>query len=318
MKLRLIGVLAVLAGLGACAGMPESGMHTATTAGPAPAASTIAEAPTVIPTIAAATKAEATSTTAAPQPLATVASRPPAPAPTEPSANAGPFHGTPAGSTAPAPVLARKPRAAATRHKQPEPAATSSVMLRGQVLLTAGSGQRVSSGDVADTIVYFVPAAPFARPAPGTFTVYTQNRAFNPAALAIPLDSTVHFVNLDDVRHNVFSVTPGSAFNLGYQGSGQSAAHRFGNPGLILISCNVHRTMELDLLVVPSPYATKVSADGAFALRGLPGGPGTLYFWNPRARLAAQKIVVPADNVQQRLVAIKPRMNTELDTEPGK
>lgn len=197
--------------------------------------------------------------------------------------------------------------------------ASSKLQISGHVALSGARGQQVEAGELADTLVYFVPASGGSRARPGHYTVYTHNRDFSPEALAVPQGSTVTFVNLDDVRHNVFSVTPGSAFDLGYQGSGEKAAHVFTRAGIVLISCNVHHSMELDMLVVPTPYVGKVAADGSFTLHGLPAGAGTLHFWNPRAQPVSQAVTLPMDGaVKQQLLAIKPRMITELNADAGR
>ncbi|WP_133949486.1 cupredoxin domain-containing protein [Rhodanobacter sp. TND4FH1] len=190
----------------------------------------------------------------------------------------------------------------------------ATLQLNGHVDLVAARGQQVEVGEQADTLVYFVPDKGGSRARPGRYTVYTHNRDFSPEALAVPLGSTVTFVNLDDVRHNVFSVTPGAAFDLGYQGSGEKANHAFSRAGIVLVSCNVHHSMELDILVVPSAYMARVGADGHFTLGGLPAGPGTLHFWNPRAQPASQKLSLPMNGaVSQRIVASRPRLTTALN-----
>lgn len=199
--------------------------------------------------------------------------------------------------------------------EKPEKAVPARAMLQGRVSLAAGRGQTVAAGDLTNTLVYFVPASGGARVKPGHFTVYTHNRDFNPEAISVPQGSTVTFINLDDVRHNVFSVTPGSDFNLGYQASGEKASHAFAHAGIVLISCNVHHSMELDMLVVPTPYSAKVNADGSFTLKDLPAGSGKLYFWNPRAPLSSQAVTLPMSGaVAQKLVASKPAMDTQLNT----
>ncbi|MGP1666368.1 MAG: cupredoxin domain-containing protein [Rhodanobacter sp.] len=180
--------------------------------------------------------------------------------------------------------------------------------------LAASRGQQVDAGEQADTLVYFVPDKGAIRPKPGHYTVYTNHRDFSPEAMAVPLGSTVTFVNLDDVRHNVFSVTPGTSFDLGYQGSGEKADHAFARAGIVLVSCNVHHSMELDILVVPSAYMVKVGADGSFTLAGLPAGPGTLHFWNPRAQPVSQKLILPTDaSLSQRITVTRPRLTTALN-----
>jgi plastocyanin len=192
-------------------------------------------------------------------------------------------------------------------------AATNQSVISGNVSLVTGAGQSLAPGEVTDTLVYFVPKHGKVRVHPGTYTIYTVNMDFRPAAMAIPVGSTVKFTNLDQVLHNLYSATPDSTFDFQFQASGQSIAHAFTHAGPVLISCNVHRSMALDLLVVPTPYMAKVSADGSFSLHGLPSGSGTLYFWNPRAALSQQSVTVPATSIEQQLIAVKPRVATELN-----
>lgn len=276
----------------------------------------------VMPTPASAVPASAPATPmSAPAPVVHVAA-PVAPAPVAPVATP-----MPAPVRAPAPAAAAKsllPRhnaamrvadaakpADADKHER---VVASTLALSGHVGLVGGRGQQVEPGEQADTLVYFVPAAGEPRATPGHYTIYTHNRDFSPEAMALPEGSTVTFVNLDDVRHNVFSVTPGSSFDLGYQGAGEKADHVFNHAGIVLVSCHVHRSMELDLLVVPTPWFAKVAADGSFTLRGLPAGAGTLHFWNPRAQPLIKQVSLPMSGaVSARLVAIKPRMITELN-----
>jgi plastocyanin len=193
--------------------------------------------------------------------------------------------------------------------------AAAEAQISGNVVLAGARGQQIVVGEQADTLVYFVPKAGSAPAKPGQYTVYTHNRDFSPEAIAVPEGSKVTFVNLDDVRHNVFSVTPGSSFDLGYQGAGEKASHVFERPGVVLVSCHVHRAMELDMLVVPTPYVGKVAADGSFELRGLPAGPGTLHLWNPRARPVSEAVTLPlAGTLTLKMLATRPRMTTQLNT----
>lgn len=293
-RMCLIGALVML---GACSTVPTQ--HPAQAASampmPAPVPAPMAVAPPTPAPIAESTPAPTAMTESVAPPLA-----PDAPAPPPMPA----IH-----RTAPnAPVMKRVDVAATVAP------AFASAQISGHVDLRAASGQQVAAGEPADTLVYFVPGNGGARVRAGRYSVYTHNRDFNPEAMAVPQGSTVTFVNLDDVRHNVFSVTPGSAFDLGYQGSGEKAAHVFSRAGIVLVSCNVHHSMELDMLVVPTPYFSKVSVDGSFILRGLPAGAGTLHFWNPRAQPASQSVTLPMSGaVRQQLLAIKPRMTTELN-----
>lgn len=130
-------------------------------------------------------------------------------------------------------------------------------------------------------------------PKPGRYSIYTRNKVFDPALLIIPVGSTVSFPNSDPVLHNVFSSTPQQAFDLGFYGEGESPEQRFDRAGLILLSCNVHRAMAANILVLDTPYYTRPDQDGSFELRGLPAGPGELVYWHPRGSLISQRQSVP-------------------------
>lgn len=292
-------LLSTLAALAACAPVrapvtpaptvqaSESRMTT-----PSPASSATPAPPPAAPTIAVVAAAAA----------AVPATAPPAPA-------APPVTRKPAAVAASAPSKAVVPT--------PKPAAAESdatLELRGRLTLTAGRGQALVPGELVDSVVYYVPDAGARRPRAGRFNIYTLNRDFKPAAMAVPIGSTVRFVNQDEVRHNVFSVTPGNTFDLGYQAPGQSADQVLNRAGVVLVSCNVHRSMETDVLVVPSAYAAKVGADGRFVLRGVPAGGGKLYYWNPRGALGAKAITLPASGeVSVTVQAVRPRVLTEID-----
>lgn len=193
----------------------------------------------------------------------------------------------------------------------PNPA-TNVAAINGRVSLSGGRGQQIDAGDVRDTVVYFVPDSRRARPAAGRYNVYTHNRDFSPAAMVVAVGSTVEFTNLDEIRHNVFSVTPGSSFDLGYQGNGDSGTVTFDKPGVVLAGCNVHRGMHAEVLVLGSRYATRVDANGGYKLNKVPAVPGTLYFWHPRAQLGHQQIRPPFSPSTQKLIAIKPAVPVEI------
>ncbi len=221
--------------------------------------------------------------------------------------------GTAAASAAPtsharlAPAQAPSPAAPIARIAAPVLPARAS--LAGSVQLVAAAGQRIDAQDMADTVVYFTPDAGAVRQQPGRYTIATHHRMFDPSMLVIPLGSTVRFPNRDGILHNVYSVTPGSQFDLGLLGYGQSGQHTFTRPGLILVNCNVHPSMQATIFVVASPYVARPAANGHFSLTGLPPGPGTLTVWQPRATMLTRHIDLPLASIPiLRIVITKPRL----------
>lgn len=183
--------------------------------------------------------------------------------------------------------------------------------IRGRISLQAGRRQVVAPEEVAQTVLYFLPDAGAPKPSPRQLSSVTYTKGFEPNLLVAPVGSTVSFPNRDTIIHNVFSATPGTAFELGSYGSGETRSHRFTRPGLVVVNCNVHRGMRANVLVLETPYVTRARVDGSFSLADLPAGPGTLVIWHPRA--TAQS--VPWDGrtplkVDRTLLATRPRIGT--------
>jgi hypothetical protein len=140
--------------------------------------------------------------------------------------------------------------------------------------------------------------------------MYTNGKAFDPPLLVVTVGSTVAFPNSDPIRHNVYSATPGAAFDLGFYGEGEVREHVFTQPGLVVVNCNVHHVMQAQVLVLPSAHFTRVDADGRYRLGNLPGARGTLHFWHPRAA-ANSSLAVALPNaapVKRKIVLSKPRV----------
>jgi len=178
--------------------------------------------------------------------------------------------------------------------------------ITGKLELAAGPNQPVDAGEVAQSVVYYLPKAGGGRPQPARFSVDTQSKGFNPSLLVVPLGSTVSFPNRDQILHNVFSRTPGTTFDLGYFGPGETRETRFNKPGLVVVNCSVHNSMRSNVLVLATPYFARPGRDGRFSLGGLPPGPGTLVFWHPRANAQSLAVDGPVSTpVLRRLVATR-------------
>lgn len=281
-----------------------------TEAAPAPVAkpASVAPAPVVEP---AATVKAPVGQTESPKPVSETVISAAKPSVARPSsAQTEPASASVAASPAPAApsTAASKPSPAPAPpepDRQTDPSAQLS-RLSGVIRLTGSGALAPTSADLADTVVYFVPAKAN-KPRAGEYSMITQGKVFEPSLLIVPVGSTVTFPNFDPVRHNVYSATPGASFDLGFYGEGETRAQVFAAPGMVTIQCNVHRTMQARVLVLPSAYFTRAGSGGEFELSNLPPGPGVLHVWHPRASDWKQSLTVPSAAVRLSLPLTKPR-----------
>jgi plastocyanin len=295
---------AMAVGLSACAGTPQR-EHTIDIAPtqPVPAA-------TPEPSVAAAPVAPVVATAPPVAPPAAVQATPPVVAP-EPEA---PIKPKPAKVVAaPAVVAAVPPPKPAPPVVEKKPVAEG-IALKGHIDLVVGPDQTVGAGEVADTVVYFMPAVPV-HPKPAQFQIYTRNKLFDPSSIVVPVGSTVTFPNQDQIIHNVFSASVGEEFDLGLYGEGGTAAHTFKKAGLAIINCNVHQAMQTNVLVVDTPYFTHPTRAGDFVLNGVPEGEGKLVIWHPRAASVERPLAIPATERTWTISITKPRVAGHLNKE---
>ena len=167
---------------------------------------------------------------------------------------------------------------------------TSAANLSGRLELTGKTGRTSPE----EAVVYFEPAQPVSvKPQEKTMVMATRGKAFQPAVLVVTRGSTVSFPNHDPILHNVFSVSPGNRFDLGFYRNGESKTWTFEKSGLVRVFCNVHYTMTAHIIVLDTPFFTSPDKDGNFLLEGLPAGAGKLRVWHDSARPFSQEIQVP-------------------------
>lgn len=167
--------------------------------------------------------------------------------------------------------------------------------LRGQLeLFSVGGKKKLPASELKNAVVYYVPegGSPV-DPPQKAFTMATRRKSFEPRVLPLVTGSQVRFPNDDPILHNVFSVSPGNLFDLGFYRKGESKTWTFERSGLVRVFCNVHYDMSGFILVLDTPFFTKPDSDGAFQLQGLPEGNGTLRVWQERGRRWSRKLSLP-------------------------
>ena len=157
---------------------------------------------------------------------------------------------------------------------------------------------RLSVGSAVDgfgeVLVYVDDAPPSGAPPATPFVMAQEKKKFVPGFLVVPKGSRVDFPNRDLVFHNVFSVTPGSTFDLGLYKSGTSKSVLFDKPGIVSVYCNIHPQMAAYVAVMANPLFARPAGDGGFAIPAVPAGTWHLTAWFPHGKSVRNEIRVEA------------------------
>jgi len=85
----------------------------------------------------------------------------------------------------------------------------------------------------------------------GEHVVIQKDRSFSTTEITIQRGDRILFENQDSRTHNVFSRSPGNAFEIKAQIPGQTAAVPFPASGRIDVRCAIHPNMKLTVHVEP-------------------------------------------------------------------
>ena len=151
---------------------------------------------------------------------------------------------------------------------------------------------------VREVLVYLdgVEAAAPASLLERTRELKSQDKAFVPHVQVVPVGGEISFPNVDEIMHNVFSITRGNRFDLGLYKSGTSKTHVFEAPGLVRIYRNIHPQMSGFVHVRDNPYFALTEPDGSFRISDVPPGDYTIKVWSEQGE-AEQSITVGAEGL---------------------
>jgi plastocyanin len=80
-------------------------------------------------------------------------------------------------------------------------------------------------------------------------TVFQDGKKFSEAEVSIKVGDSVIYTNKDPITHNVYSRSPGLAFDLKTQKAGESTAIKFDNAGEADVQCAIHPQMKMKVKV---------------------------------------------------------------------
>lgn len=142
--------------------------------------------------------------------------------------------------------------------------------------------QVTGAGDAAvrDAVVYAVP--PTLLPLAKRTAVMDQiNRTFVPHVLAVQSGTWVEFPNSDQVRHQVFSVSPARRFSTPLYVGKPARPIQFPNAGVVALGCTIHEQMSAFIVAVDTPFFAVTNDAGAAAIPDVAPGRYTLHVWYP-------------------------------------
>ncbi len=137
------------------------------------------------------------------------------------------------------------------------------------------SGTAPVSPDGSLTVVILEPVGDAALDPPDTPARMDQiSMEFLPPVVLATVGQPVHFVNSEDILHNVrvFNIdTKETAFNISTP-IGGTYEHHFDTAGTYRVACDIHPQMGASVVVTTSPYAAVADREGGFSLDNVAPG----------------------------------------------
>lgn len=124
-----------------------------------------------------------------------------------------------------------------------------------------------------------------------------RHEQFSPHVLAITVGTVVDFPNNDLLFHNVMSLAPGNAFDLGRYPKGRSRSVRFDSPGVVPVICDIHAHMSAYIIVFSHPFFSVTDLQGRYTLANVPAGTHTVKVWSELGVAEPRRVTVGAGAV---------------------
>ena len=159
------------------------------------------------------------------------------------------------------------------------------------VVVADGAGKSIENA-----VVYAIPSVPIPV-GRKVATMDQKDRTFVPHVLPVQTGTWIEFPNSDNIRHQVYSVSPARRFQLPLYIGKPAVPIQFSTAGVVAIGCNIHEQMSAYIVVVDTPYFA-TTEKGRASLDGLAAGQYTLRVWYPRMRVEPkpQSVTLGADD----------------------
>lgn len=156
--------------------------------------------------------------------------------------------------------------------------------------------EKVDYDRLTDFVIYIDEPVTGSSPASRDAVAITtqRNALFDPHVLPIAVGTSVKWPNEDEIYHNVFSMSDAKQFDLGLYHQEKVPVLTFDKVGRVDVFCSIHSQMHCIILVLPSPFFTKVDANQRFVIKNVPAGTYKLRAWHERLPSLTKEVTVPA------------------------
>jgi len=151
---------------------------------------------------------------------------------------------------------------------------------------------------VSDAVVYAKSNNPVASREKKQAVIEQRDKQFVPYVTAIEVGTSVTFPNKDNVRHDVYSLSPTKEFELPLYAGSPAEPITFDKEGFVTLGCNIHDWMVAYVAVLPTPYFQVTGKDGRAVLKDLPAGEYSVEVWQPSLKGPPQKFAQHVDLVE--------------------
>jgi plastocyanin len=119
---------------------------------------------------------------------------------------------------------------------------------------------------------------------PKATTIDQKNLKFIPHVVAVPVGSTVSFVNSDKVNHDIFSAAACKKMDIDNLYPGATRTEVFDKACAINLLCDLHSEMSGYVIVVDSNHLAVTDPDGRFTIGSVPPGTYEIAVWSEKLK----------------------------------
>jgi len=148
---------------------------------------------------------------------------------------------------------------------------------------------------VSDAVVYAKSNNPVVSLEKKQAVIEQRDKQFVPSVTAIQVGTSVTFPNRDNVRHDVYSLSPVKEFELPLYAGIPADPVTFDKEGFVTLGCSIHDWMVAYIAVLPTPYFQITGKNGRSVLENLPAGRYTVQVWQPSLKGAPEKLAQHVD-----------------------